>query len=120
MKITPLDLVSQDDRGYVSEYEQSRTGNHLLVFTKEGIVRGQHYHKGLSASKNPEIIILLTGTCTFGWRHIESNTMQSQAVVAPARIEIPALTWHELKAETDCALIEFNSMEEHKADTFYN
>jgi dTDP-4-dehydrorhamnose 3,5-epimerase-like enzyme len=120
MTITQLEFVSKDDRGYVAEYVQNRTGNHLLVYTKAGIIRGKHYHKGVSASKDPEIIILISGTCVFSWRHIESEEVLSQTVQAPARIEIPVLIWHELRAETDCALIEFNSQEEHQADTFYD
>ena len=120
MKIIPLDIFNEDERGYASEYEQDRTGKHILVFTRAGITRGRHYHKGLSATKNPEIIVLISGTCIFTWRHINEQEVKSQTVIAPARIEIPALIWHELTADTDCTFIEFNSREEHSADTFYN
>ncbi|RYZ56123.1 MAG: hypothetical protein EOP49_01185 [Sphingobacteriales bacterium] len=119
MKITPLDSFSRDDRGYISEYTHERTGQHLIVFSKAGAVRGGHYHKGLSPSKDPEITILLSGTCTFTWRLAGELDSQSAQVVAPARVEVPPGVWHALYADTDTSFIEMNSLDEHVADTFY-
>ncbi len=119
MKITPIAPFSNDDRGNVSEYYHERTGQHLIVFSKAGAVRGRHYHKGISYSKNPEIIILLSGTCTFHWREVGTKDIQSETVAAPAKIEVPPYIWHELIAVSDCSFLELNSLSEHVADTFY-
>ena len=120
MTIIPLEPFNRDDRGYNCEYYHDRIGQHIIVFSKAGSVRGRHYHKGNSLNKNPEIIILLSGTCTFNWREPNSKNPKSETVSAPARIEIPPYTWHELIYQTDSAMIEMNSLSEHAADTFYD
>ena len=119
MKITPIEPFSKDDRGTVSEYYHERTGQHLIVFSKIGSVRGRHYHKGNSLSKNPEILILLSGTYTFNWREANSSELLSETVYAPAKVEVPPYIWHEVIAVTDCSFLELNSLSEHVADTFY-
>lgn len=120
IKITPIEPFSKDDRGTAAEYYHERTGQHLTVFSKAGAVRGRHYHKGNSLGKNPEILILLSGTCTFNWREINSPEVLSEKVAAPAKIEVPPYIWHELIAVTDCCFLELNSLSEHIADTFYD
>lgn len=119
MKITPIEPFSQDERGTVAEYYHERTGQHLIVFSKAGAVRGRHFHKGISLTKHPEILILLSGTCTFNWREANSKELHSTTITAPAKIEIAPYTWHELIAVTDCSFLELNSLSEHIADTFY-
>ena len=119
MKIEQLPLSGSDDRGYTAEYLHERSGQQLMLFRRAGSISGRHYHKGLSATKNPEILLLLSGTARFNWKHIDEAEVQTQQVQAPARIEVPALIWHEIVAETDCVMTELNSIEEHKADTFY-
>ena len=116
--ITPLDKIGTDERGYTYEYFHERYGRHLICFRKAGTVSGRHYHKGLSLTKDPEIIILASGTMTINWKNVNNPTMQSSFVEAPAKIEVPTYIWHELIAITDCAFIELNSLSEHAADTF--
>lgn len=120
MMITPIDCLNIDERGYVAEYEHERIGKHLLVFSKAGSVRGRHYHKGLSATKNPEVLILLTGSMKMNWKRVGEETILNINIQSPAKLEIPPFTWHELIAETDCSFLEQNSLEEHAADTFYD
>lgn len=119
MKVTPIEPFSNDARGSVAEYYHDRTGLHLIVFSKAGSVRGRHYHKGISISKNPEVIVLLSGTCTINWRETSHTDCQTETVIGPARIEIQPYIWHELVAVTDCSFLELNSLSEHVADTFY-
>lgn len=119
MKITPIPIKGQDDRGYTAEYLHDRCGDQLVVFRKAGTVSGRHYHKGISATKNPEIFILLNGTCTINWKHVEEEEIQSLQLHAPAKMEIPPMIWHEVIADTDCTFLELNSFDEHAADTFY-
>lgn len=119
MTITTLQPFSTDDRGFACEYFHDRLGQHLIVFSKAGAVRGRHYHKGISITKNPEVLLLLSGAFIVNWRALPEERIQSARVAGPARIEIPPYTWHELIAETDGALIEMNSLSEHSADVFY-
>lgn len=116
--ITPLDKVGSNEQGYTYEYFHERYGRHLIGFRKAGSVSGRHYHKGLSLTKNPEILILASGTAQLNWRKVNDNVTEQVFVEAPVKIEIPAYIWHELLALTDCTFIELNSLSEHQADTF--
>lgn len=115
---TPITPAGSDERGYTAEFEQNRTGTHLIVYRKADTVSGRHYHKGLSDTKNPEILILLSGTCTFNWKHIDDKEVQTAVYEAPMHFKIPPMIWHELIPVTDCTFMEMNSIAEHAADTF--
>ncbi len=119
MTITPIDIKGQDERGYTAEYDHARSGKQLVVHRKAGTVSGRHYHKGLSSTKDPELFILLNGTCTLNWRHIDEEQMHTQLLIAPVQLAIAPYEWHEVITETDCTFLELNSIEEHAADTFY-
>ncbi|WP_118950999.1 hypothetical protein [Taibaiella helva] len=116
--ITPLDPIGNDERGTTHEYFHERMGRHLLCFRKAGTVSGRHYHKGISLSKNPEILILAHGNLHLNWRPVHQPKTETQWVEGPARIEIPPYIWHEVIAVTDCIFLELNSLSEHEADTF--
>lgn len=118
IKATPITPQGQDARGYTAEFQNTRTGTQLIVYRKAGTVSGRHYHKGLSATKDPEILILLNGTCTFNWKHIDDTTITTEQHSGPVHFEIPPYIWHEIIPDTDCIFIEQNSIEEHAADTF--
>ena len=120
MKIETIELAGSDERGYTAEYTHERGGMQLVIFRKAGTVSGRHYHKGLSKTKDPEIFIVLSGTCTMNWRNINDAEIQSAEVTGPAKMKIPPYTWHELVMHTDCACLELNSIQEHKDDTFYD
>ena len=119
IKVTAIEPRGHDDRGFTAEFVQERTGTHLIVFRKAGTISGRHYHKGLSATKNPEVLILMHGTCTFNYRHIDEEQLHTIQYTGPAQFDIPPLVWHELVPDTDCVFMELNSIEEHAADTFY-
>lgn len=119
MKITPIKTTGPDERGFTAEYFHGRLGTQLIVFRKAGTVSGRHYHKGISITKNPEIFILLSGTCIVNWREVNSSLLHSATVTGPVYMETPPYTWHEFVTETDCTFIEMNSLSEHAADTFY-
>src|SRR5690606_892369 len=100
------------------EYFHERYGLHLIVFRKAGTISGRHYHKGLSMTKNPEILILCQGKIQLNWRNPNSRKLDTLLIDAPKKIEIAAFVWHEVIAITDCCFIELNSVSEHSADTF--
>lgn len=118
MIIESLTLSGNDERGFTAEYEHTHAGKELILFRKAGTVSGRHYHKGISKAKDPEILILLNGTCRLNWKHIDEAELQTQLIEGPAKLTIPKLIWHEVVAETDCVFVECNSIEEHVADTF--
>lgn len=118
MKITPIPHNS-DDRGFTAEYNHLRGGLQLMLFRKAGTISGRHYHKGASTTKNPEVLMVLQGQCTFNWKHINDTEIQTAVVTGPAQVEVPPYVWHEIVAVTDCVMTELNSIEEHKADTYY-
>jgi len=119
MTITQLKPFNRDDRGYNCEYYHDRIGQQMLVFSRAGAIRGGHYHKGDSLTKNPEIILLLSGTCMVKWREPNALKMESQRVEGPAKIIIPPYTWHQFVFETDGSMLEMNSLSEHANDTYY-
>lgn len=119
VNITTLDKTGEDERGYTVEYGHERQGQHLMLYRRAGSVSGRHYHKGLSATKDPEILLLLSGSLRLNWKLLPNGDATGQLVEGPARIEIPAFYWHELLAETDCCMLELNALAEHAADTFY-
>ena len=116
--ITPLDKVGSDERGYTYEYFHERYGRHLICFRKAGSISGSHYHKGLSLTKDPEVLILASGNIQLNWRKANQTLTEQVFVEGPAKIDIPAYIWHEIIAVTDCTFIELNSLSEHQADTF--
>jgi dTDP-4-dehydrorhamnose 3,5-epimerase-like enzyme len=116
--VTPLDKIGSDERGYTYEYFHERYGRHLICFRKAGSVSGRHYHKGLSLTKNPEIIILLHGELSVNYRNVNDTTVVTTKIEGPVKIEIPPYVWHEFISITDCVFIELNSLSEHQADTF--
>ena len=120
MKITKLDLTRQNEDGYTCEYFHDRFGQHLILFRKAGTISGRHYHKGNSLTKNPEILLLLSGTCTLNWRDVNSERPETAMIEGPVRMDIPPYCWHEIVAKTDCVFLELNSIAEHAADTYYD
>ncbi|WP_276132192.1 hypothetical protein [Polluticoccus soli] len=110
--------MGSDERGYTAEYLHDRSGQQLILFRKAGSVSGRHYHKGISAAKSPEILVLLQGKLRLNWKAVGAAEMQTTVVEGPAKLQVPPLVWHELIAETDCVLLEMNSIAEHAADTF--
>ncbi len=118
IKVTAIHPAGKDERGFTAEFEQTRTGTHLVVYRKAGTVSGRHYHKGGSATKDPEILMLLNGTCTVNWKHIDDTEVQTAIHEGPVQFEIPPYIWHEVLPETDCTFLELNSIAEHVADTY--
>jgi hypothetical protein len=117
VQLIPIDLKAADERGALHYFSTDRTGEFLLVYRKAGTVSGQHYHKGVSAGKNPEDLLLVQGAATLHWKDLNTNEEQTVLLEAPIRVLIHANTWHELKAETDIVFVELNSLVDGSEDT---
>ncbi len=118
VSINPIDLKAADARGALHYFNTNRTGEFLLVYRNAGSVSGQHYHKGISAGKNPEDMLLVQGSASLHWKDLTTNVEETITLVAPTRVFIQANVWHELTAITDIVFIELNSLADGSEDTF--
>ncbi|HEX5554232.1 MAG TPA: hypothetical protein VFX43_13385 [Chitinophagaceae bacterium] len=117
VKVTPLQMIGEDDRGATFTVFNNRSGNYMLAYRKAGSSSGRHYHTGKSAYKDPEVLYLLSGEALLRWRRIDEDVTGEIRVISPARVEIAVLIWHELVAVSDCSFWEMNSLEDVKADS---
>jgi dTDP-4-dehydrorhamnose 3,5-epimerase-like enzyme len=118
VQVHPIDVKAVDERGALHYFSTDRTGEFLLVYRNAGTVSGQHYHKGFSAGKNPEDMLLVQGKAALHWKDLETKEEKTIQLVAPIRVKIPANIWHELIAITEIVFIELNSLSEGSEDTF--
>ncbi len=119
VQIERLKPFANDKRGRTYELPGGVADGHLLAFRKAGSVSGNHWHEGRSKGKDPEILLLVSGEIELMARDLKTNEELKVAVEAPARITIHPNVLHTLTANTDCCFLEFNSLEEHKADVKY-
>ena len=118
IEITKIDVKAVDERGALHFFSTDRSGEFLLVYRNKGSISGQHYHKGNSANKNPEDMLLVQGSLLLQWKEIEGTENGEVEVVAPARVLIPAGIWHQVTAQTDIVFIELNSLADGSEDTY--
>jgi dTDP-4-dehydrorhamnose 3,5-epimerase-like enzyme len=118
IEITKIDVKAVDERGALHYFSTDRSGEFLLVYRNKGSISGQHYHKGNSANKNPEDMLLVQGSLLLQWKEIEGTEIGEVEVVAPARVLIPAGIWHQVTAQTDIVFIELNSLADGSEDTY--
>ena len=118
VEVQPIDVKVVDGRGALHYFSTNRTGEFLLLYRNAGTISGQHYHKGISAGKNPEDMLLVQGKANLHWKDLETNEEKTIELIAPIRVQIPANIWHELNAITDVVYIELNSLSEGSEDTF--
>ena len=118
VSVSKIEVKAIDERGALHYFSTNRTGEFLLVYRKAGTISGQHYHKGNSAGKNPEEMLLVQGSLTMNWKNLETNASDTINIEAPSRVIIEVNVWHEVKALTDIIFIELNSLAEGNEDTY--
>ena len=116
--ITPISIKAADERGALHYFSTDRKGEFLLVYRKAGSVSGNHYHKGSSAGKNPEDMLLVQGKAILQWKDMITNQAETVELVAPTRVLIQANVWHQMTATTDIVFVELNSLAEGSEDTY--
>lgn len=117
--IQPVPMKSADARGSVHFFDTERSGEYMIFYRKAGAVGANHYHKGLSANKNPEQFILVSGEATLNWRDLNTNETGTSKLISPVEVHIYPWIWHQVTADTDFVMLELNALEEGPADTFY-
>jgi len=117
--ITPLERLSEDERGGNFALETRPRPDFLVIYRKKGTISGDHYHLGRIPEKNPEVIIFLSGEADFSWRRLTEKNVVIRRLVAPCKIEIQPNVWHELVAKTDVVFVEEGCLkpEEYERDT---
>ena len=122
VKVEAISFKGQDERGMTTEIGNlDRNGPYILAYRFKGYSSGNHYHKGLSPLKDPEVVFLLTGKAELEHGKVAEGRVlerKTLTVEAPARIEIAAFTWHKLTFLEDACFVELNSFAEGDKDTF--
>lgn len=118
--ILPLEQIGLDERGGTYVFDTAgRSGQFMVTQRRAGSISGRHYHEGKRPGKNPEVLVLLKGDVLLNWKDIHGPARGSEPASAPARITIPAGVWHEVIAVTDFVMLELNSAEDGKGDTYW-
>jgi len=120
IEIKELTLIGESEAGSTFGFETLARAGFIFAQRKEGTISGNHYHKGLSKSKNPEILLLTAGEAEIDGHLNNGEEVFRQIVKAPVIIKIYPKVIHRIRAITSIQFLEFNSIEEHKADTFYH
>ncbi|KAB2912813.1 MAG: hypothetical protein F9K23_18515 [Bacteroidetes bacterium] len=115
--ITPLTLYAQHERGKTMLFDNQRTGEFILGYRVKDSISGRHYHTGAAGYKNPEVLILISGSIQLKTIDLDTKNEQVVMIEEPSCIEIFAMVWHEVLALTDCVFLEMNSIADCEADT---
>ena len=103
--IKKLEKIHEDERGETYETNIRKSTNLIIGYRKKGSKMGQHYHKGMEESKNPEIFILLKGKVKFLAEDMKGNSME-KFIEAPSMIIIEPYIYHEFEAVDDVIFME--------------
>jgi hypothetical protein len=118
--VHPLEQVGVNEKGYTYAYEKGANHKGMLAAIRyAGSINGCHFHKGLSAEKNPELLLLIGGRANLFGKDLQTGKANNWVLSEPSAVYIYPWVWHELEALTDCYFLEFNSLAGHQADTFY-
>jgi len=100
-------------------YRYSASGDKwIYLILKKGCIAGEHYHKGLVASKNPEINIILKGKVEYYLKDLKSGKTEKVIIEAPKIIKIYPFVYHEIKAIEETLFLEPFDEEAVKRDRF--
>lgn len=116
--IIPIQKIGEDQRGSTHVFDTDRTGEFIIAYRKKGSLSGRHYHKGRSANKRPEKIIIMQGQATVNWIDIQTGEKGFAKAIAPAMVCIEPWVWHEVLADEDIVVFELNALADGQGDTF--
>ena len=115
-KISPL---RDNARGNAYGFDVRPCGYPIILHRKAGTTSGNHYHKGITQSKSPEIFYLAKGKIRLSVKDIETAEEEIYEVEENTKIEIPPKIYHTVFALTDIIFIELNTKkEDFENDTF--
>ena len=119
IKIERLSPVYTDKRGSTYRFKERESSEFIIVERKGDTISGQHYHKGLTKSKNPEIFFLVGGEIRLTVINIKTNEKEEHYIEKNAIVKIEPFVYHEVYALTDMIILEFLIKDEDTInDTF--
>jgi dTDP-4-dehydrorhamnose 3,5-epimerase-like enzyme len=118
-ELVELKELSNNENGSTHEFAAIQSEGYLLATRKAGTLSGNHYHKGQSLAKNPESLLLVQGKVKLSVKSLDTGDNELRVIDAPIIIRIKPRVIHTLEALTDIIFLEFNSLDEHKTDTYY-
>ena len=119
VSIEKLAPFSKNEKGMTIEKAERSGKAYLLGYRNKGVEFGNHFHRGRSISKNPELLWLISGRWKLSVRNIIEDNFKTTELKAPVRVEIHPNIIHKIYSKTDSIFIEFNSLQEHIDDTEY-
>lgn len=119
VKLYPLETIGNNEKGHTLSLPDTIQNRGMLsAFRYAGSVNGGHFHKGVSSEKDPEMLILLSGTAELFYKDLTTNQSATKHLSEPLLIHIYPYIWHELKALTNIQFVEMNGLLSHEIDTF--
>jgi quercetin dioxygenase-like cupin family protein len=100
---------SEDARGRIVKYPLAEPARELVVVERnKGTVSGDHYHRGLDESKNPERLFVVKGRVNLDVKNLSTGEKSSQIIGPLTELRIYPNVYHRLDALEDCVFIEVN------------
>lgn len=117
--IEPLNKFSENEKGSTFTFEDRPTSSFLFATRKQGAQFGNHWHEGVSSTKDPELLLFISGEMEMWVSDTNGQNEERVNLKAPLKLKIYPHVLHRFEAVTDCIFLEFNSLDEHVADTKY-
>ena len=112
VEIIELDLVKDDARGSIFEFQNRDAPRMLLIKRKKGSVSGGHYHTGKNPMKDPETLLFLEGEAEVILKNVKTKEESREIYKRPVLLKLDPYIYHEIRAVTDIIMIDMNSIED--------
>ena len=112
--------INEDERGKIYKFVSNQGIKEIVIVKrKKSAISGNHYHKGLSKTKNPEKFIVINGSLKISLKDINTNKEQSFIAKEGDEIIIYPHINHTLEAlEDNTMFIELKEEEDDYKDVF--
>lgn len=118
VKIEKVEPSAEHERGSEHGFSARESKHFTVLHRKKGSVSGNHYHKGETKSKNPEIFYLVSGEFELLVKNLETGEEETHTIKENTKVEIPAGVFHKVTALTDITFLELSvDKEDFEGDT---
>ncbi len=111
------DIVKENEKGTVFEFDNRDSKKFLLIKRKKGTVSGEHYHTGKNPFKNPETLIILEGEVEVYFKNIYTQEAFRKVYTNPVMFKLAPFIYHEIIACTDIVMLDMNGITSDVDDT---
>lgn len=116
IEIKPLEIVKQDDRGFMFKFENRETPQITLVKRKQGTTSAACYHTGKDPNKFPKIFVLMDGEAEVYLKNLKTNEESTETYKEPTMFKVDPYIYHEVRAKTDIVIADLNSPDWYEDD----